>query len=93
MAAAGIGTRTGGGVLGPGVPDNVVALSLGTMEILRKAGADINARITDITSLTARIARPNTLTGRERHTALTYAVEAKRTELVKYLVEHGAKAD
>ena len=29
MAAAGIGTRTGGGVLGPGVPDNVVALVAG----------------------------------------------------------------
>ena len=57
MAAAGIGTRTGSGVLGPGVRDDVVARSLETMEILRRAGADVNARITDITSLTARIAR------------------------------------
>ena len=48
-------------MLGPGVPENVVALSLETMEILRKAGADINARITDTTSLTARIARASTL--------------------------------
>jgi len=91
MAAAGIGTRTGGGVLGPGVPDNVVALSLETMEILRKAGADVNARITDVTSLTARIARTNTLTGREGQTALVYATETKRTEVVRYLLEHGAK--
>ena len=30
MAAAGIGTRTAGGVLGPGPPENVVALSLET---------------------------------------------------------------
>ena len=40
------------------------------MEILRKAGADVNARITDVTSLTARIARTNTLTGRQGQTTL-----------------------
>jgi ankyrin repeat protein len=91
MAATGIGTRTGGGVLGPGVPDNVIALSLATMEILRAAGADVNARITDITSLTARIARTNTLTGREGQDALDFATETKRTDVVKYLLEHGAK--
>jgi ankyrin repeat protein len=93
MAAAGIGTRTGGGVLGPGVPENVVALSLETMELLRQAGADVNARIIDTTSLTARIARPNTLTGREGQTTLHFAVEAKRAEVVRYLREHGAKED
>jgi uncharacterized protein len=91
MAAAGIGTRTGGGVLGPGVPDNVVSLSLETMEILRQAGADVNARITDITSLTARIARTNTLTGREGQTALDFARDTKRSDVVKYLLEHGAR--
>jgi uncharacterized protein len=93
MAAAGIGTRTGGGVLGPGVPENVVALSLETMEILRQAGADVNARIVDATSLTARIARPNTLTGREGQTTLNFAIEAKRAEVARYLREHGAKED
>ena len=77
MAAAGVGTRTGGGVLGPGVPDNVIALSLETMEILRKAGADVNARITDVTSLTARIARANTLTGRQGQTTLFFAAETR----------------
>jgi ankyrin repeat protein len=93
MSAAGVGTRTGGGVLGPGVPDNVVALSIATMEILRKAGADVNARITDVTSLTARIARANTMTGRQGQTALFLAAESGRTEVVKYLLEHGAKTD
>ena len=93
MAAAGIGTRTGAGVLGPGVADNVIALSLDTMEILRQAGADVNARITDTTSLTARIARTNTLTGRQGQTALFYAVDSGRTQVVRYLLDHGARTD
>jgi ankyrin repeat protein len=93
MAAAGIGTRTGGGVLGPGPPENVVALSLETMEILRTAGADVNARISDVTSLTARIARTNTLTDRQGQTTLFFAAESGRTAVVKYLLEHGAKVD
>lgn len=93
MAAAGIGTRTTPGVLGAGPPENVVALSLETMEILRKAGADVNARIADTTSLTARIARPSTLTGRQGQTALFFAVEVGRTEVVRYLLDHGASVD
>ena len=93
MSAAGVGTRTGGGVLGPGVPDNVIALSIETMELLRKAGADVNARITDVTSLTARIARTNTMTGKQGQTALFLAAESGRLEVVKYLLEHGARVD
>jgi ankyrin repeat protein len=93
MAAAGIGTRTAAGVTNPGVPDNVVTLSLETMEILRAAGADVNARITDVTSLTARIARGKTMTGRQGQTALFTAAESGRTAVVKYLLEHGANAE
>jgi ankyrin repeat protein len=93
MAAAGIGTRTISGVLGAGPPENVVKLSLQTMEILRQGGADVNARITDVTSLTARIARTNTLTDKQGQTALFLAAEVGRPDVVKYLVEHGAKVD
>jgi hypothetical protein len=93
MAAAGIGTRLGASVLGPGPPGNVVELSAETMEILRAAGADVNARITDVTSLTARIARGNTLTGRQGQTTLFHAVEAGRTEVVRYLLDRGARVD
>jgi ankyrin repeat protein len=93
MAAAGIGTRTGSSVLGPGPPKNVVTLSLETMEILREAGADVNARITDTTSLTARIARASTLSNRQGQTTLFFAAEVGRTRVVKYLLDHGAKAN
>jgi len=94
MAAAGIGTRGGGaGVLGPGTPDNVVSLSLETLEILRQAGADVNARITDVTSLTGRIARGNSMTGKQGQTALFQAAEAGRADVVRYLLQHGASVD
>ena len=93
MAAAGIGTRIAAGVLGPGTSASAAALSLETMEILRAAGADVNARITDVTSLTARIARTNTLTNRQGQTALFYVAEIGRTPVVKYLLDHGARVD
>ena len=91
MAAAGIGSRTAANVTGLGPVANVIELSLKTMEILRAAGADVNARITDITSLTARIARTNTLTGREGQTTLAWATDVGRKEIVQYLQEHGGK--
>ena len=93
MAAAGVGTRTAAGVLGPGVAENVEELSLKTLEILRSAGADVNARITDITSLTARIARTNTLTDRQGQTTLFVVAEMGRSHVVRYLLDHGANAD
>jgi ankyrin repeat protein len=93
MAAAGIGTRNAAGVLGPGPGANVADVSVGTMELLRKAGADVNARILDVTSLTGRIARTNTMTDRQGQTALHLAAELGRVPVVKYLIEHGARAD
>jgi ankyrin repeat protein len=93
MAAAGVGTRNTAGVLGAGPPENVVKLSLETMDILRKAGADVNARISDVTSLTARIARTNPMTERQGQTALFFAAEAGRAEVVQYLLDHGARTD
>jgi ankyrin repeat protein len=92
MAAAGIGVRLTASVLGPGAAANAGALAVETMEILRQAGADVNARITDITSLTARIARvPNSLTGKEGQSSLDVNRDLKRTEVVNYLLDHGAR--
>jgi ankyrin repeat protein len=93
MAAAGIGTRTGQSVLGPGPPADVEIRSMETMEILLKAGADVNARITDTTSLTARIARASTMTNREGQTLLFFAVQSGRVDVVRFLLNHGARVD
>jgi ankyrin repeat protein len=90
MAAAGIGTRTGQSVLGPGPPADVEQRSMETMDILIKAGADVNARITDTTSLTARIARTSTMTNREGQTALFFAAQSGRAAVVRFLLDRGA---
>src|SRR5438132_658640 len=90
MAAVGIGTRTGQSVLGPGPPADVEARSMETMDILIKAGANVNARITDTTSLTARIARTSTMTNREGQTALFFVAQSGRAAVVRFLLDHGA---
>jgi ankyrin repeat protein len=90
MAAAGIGTRTGQSVLGPGPPADVEARSIATMTILLEAGANVNARITDTTSLTARIARASTMTNREGQTTMFFAAQAGRSAVVRFLLDHGA---
>ncbi len=94
MAAAGIGTRTAAAVLGPGPLENVDAISRSRRwRSCAPAGADVNARITDVTSLTARIARTNTMTGRQGQTSLFLAAELGRAKVVRYLLDHGARTD
>ena len=61
--------------------------------LMRQAGADVNARILDVTSLTGRIARTNTMTDRQGQTALHLAADLGRAPVVKYLLEHGATTD
>jgi ankyrin repeat protein len=72
---------------------DVQSRALATLELLIAAGADVNAKVTDIGSRTARIARISTMTEREGQTALYGAVKFGWTRVVQYLLDHGAKPD
>jgi ankyrin repeat protein len=71
----------------------VQSTAIATLEVLLAAGADVNARVTDITSRTARIARLSSMSEREGQTALYGAVKFGWGGVVQYLLEHGADAN
>jgi ankyrin repeat protein len=111
MAAAGIGW---GGVGGSGPGQSPVfygnrarpALESEAIEVLKvllAAGADINARITDTSSHTGAIARPNSMSLREGQTAIFGAIGAGTVnetapprnwlKLTQFLIDNGARLD
>jgi uncharacterized protein len=91
MAAAGLGLspRDTRGSYGPDAQDRALAV----LPVLLKAGADINARVTDTSSHTALIARPSSMTNRQGQTALFGAVNWGWSRVVKYLLDNGARTD
>jgi len=91
MAAAGLGVS----VRDPrgNYDGDVESRALATLEILRQAGADVNARVTDTSSRTARIARPSSMTNRQGQTALYGAINWGWARVVQYLLDHGARVD
>jgi ankyrin repeat protein len=93
MAAVGIGVREPGfganrapDFADKKLEDKIIA----SAEMLLAAGADINARITDIKSRTARIARISSVTDRQGQTALHSAAGRGWPTVVAWLLEHGA---
>ncbi len=88
MAAAGQGVsnRDRRFNLGGDVQGRVIA----TLQVLLDAGADIDARVTDIASRNARIARPSTMSERQGQTALFGAVKFGWTRVVEFLIAQGA---
>jgi ankyrin repeat protein len=72
---------------------DVEARSIATLDLLLAGGADVNARIVEQYSRTARIARPSTMTEREGQTALYGAIKWGWRSVVEYLLAHGAAVD
>ena len=97
MAAAGLGVRniTFGANRSPNFEGDTEIESkvIASLEILLAAGANIDARVTDIHSRTARIARPSGMTDREGQTALYSAAARGWTQVVSFLIERGAHVD
>lgn len=94
VAAAGVGSAFGGlfggrGDFSPNAESNAVT----TIALLLKGGANINARVTDTSSLTARIARASGMTNRQGQTALYGAISLGWPKVVQYLLQHGANVN
>ena len=66
---------------------------ISTMEILLSAGAEVNARITDVTGRTARIGRSTTLPERGGQSAIYGAVQWAWPRVVQFLIDQGAEVD
>jgi ankyrin repeat protein len=89
MAAAGLGMKPSPR-FNPGAND-AQDRSIATLEILSAAGADVNARITDVKSRTARMGRGGTLQERGGQSALFGAVQWGWPRVVQYLIKDGAE--
>ncbi len=90
MGAAGMGMslRDSRGYFTGNPQDRIID----TLKILLEAGADINARLTDTTSRTGRIARPSSLTDKQGQTALFSAASWGWADVVRFLLDNGADA-
>jgi uncharacterized protein len=91
MAAAGLGMEPAPR-FNPDAQD-VQDRSIATLELLLAKGADVNARITDVKSTTARMGRGSNLPERGGQSALFGAVQWAWPKVVQYLIAHGAKVD
>jgi ankyrin repeat protein len=89
MAAAGLGMEPSPR-FNPSATD-VQDRSIATLEILTAAGADVNARLTDNKSRTARMGRGSTLPEQGGQRALHGAVQWAWPRVVQYLIDHGAE--
>ena len=85
LVAAGV-TPGGGGAGGGGAPNTSL------LDLLIQHGANVNTQVAGTRSYSMRISY-NTPPDREGTSALHAAVQARRTNLVRYLLEKGASPD
>ena len=97
MATAGVGVRNinFGANRSPDfeADKEIESKAIASLEILLAAGANINSRVTDTKSRTARIARPSAITDGDGQTALFSAASRGWIQVVQFLVDHGAEVD
>jgi len=94
LLAAGVeaGGLGGGGARG-GAPATPAAVNTGLLDLFLAHGADINTRVTGRLTYSMRLSRSAGWPNIEGLTALHAAVQAGRTDMVRYLLDHGAKTD
>jgi Ankyrin repeats (many copies)/Ankyrin repeat len=68
-----------------------IAVNTELLDVMLQHGADVNAQVTGVATYSMRIARSPS--DGEGITALHAAVQSGRVDLVRYLLDHGARAD
>jgi len=87
VEAGGLGGARGGGGGGAAAPNTEL------LDLFLAHGADINSKVTGRLSYSMRLSRSAGWAGIEGATALHAAVQSGRTEMVRYLLDHGARTD
>ena len=93
LLAAGVeagGLGGGGGRGGGGAP---AAVNTALLDLFLAHGADINTKVTGRLSYSMRLSRSAGWPNIEGLTALHAAVGSRRTDMVRYLLDHGARVD
>jgi len=87
LLAAGVNSYGGRGGGGTAAADPNTAL----LDLLIQHGADVNTKVTGVLSYSMRISR--TVSNTEGTSALHFAVQSGNVDMVRYLLDHGARTD